>query len=86
MDSTEANNTTVRLLVSNLSHDACTVALEPLGGVVTVPKGELVRVEISGPGDGIVEISYAPNGLIVGEWSGASTQVLDQQGEVIKPA
>ena len=76
---------TVRLLLSNLSDDDfCTVSFEPLGGQVAVGKGEALTVEISGPGNGIVEVSHVSNGLIIGEWEGATTRVMNHLGEVVE--
>lgn len=76
----------VCLLVSNVSGDKCTVSLEPLGGQITLPKGEVFTVEVSGPGKGIVEVSYASNGIIICEWDGATTLVTNRQGDVMKPS
>ena len=84
MDNIDAQDQKVRLLVSNVSDGQCMVSVEPLGGQVAVPKGEVLTVEVSGPGKGIVEVSYARNGLIICEWDGATTLVMNRRGEIIK--
>jgi hypothetical protein len=62
---------TVRLKVSNLTELPCKVAFEPLGDQAQLPAWDLFDVEISGPGDGVVEVSFAKLGLIIGESDGA---------------
>jgi len=79
MGNIDPRDQTVRLLVSNLSDDQCTVSIEPLGGQVTLPKGEVFTVQVSGPGKGLVEVSYATNGLVIGEWDGAITVLMNRQ-------
>ncbi len=74
---------TSRLQLSNLSDSSCTVSFEPLGAQAELPIGELLDVEISGPGDGVVEVSYVPNGIIICEWDGASTVARNQRGELV---
>ena len=48
----------IRFQLCNVSDSTCTVSLEPLGDQAELRKGEVFTVEISGPGDGIVEICY----------------------------
>jgi hypothetical protein len=84
MGNFDRQHRTVRLLVSNLSEGECTLSLEPLGGQVTLPKGEAFTVELSGPGKGLVEVIYATNELIIGEWDGATTVVMNRHGEIIR--
>jgi hypothetical protein len=43
--------------------------------------GEVFAVEISGQGDGVVEVSFAKDGLVIGEWDGAHTRVRNRRGE-----
>ena len=74
----------IRFQLSNLTDAPCTVSLEPLGDQADLPKGEVFTVEVSGPGDGPLEISYAPNGVIIGEWNGAKTRLLNRQGERVQ--
>jgi len=71
----------VRLLVSNLTELPCRVSFEPLGDQALLPAGGIFNVEISGPGDGLVEISFAEDCLQIGEWDGAKTRVRNMRGE-----
>jgi hypothetical protein len=57
--------------------------LEPFGAQAELPKGEVFTVEVAGPGDGLVEISYAPNGVIIGEWDGAETRLWNRRGDEV---
>lgn len=75
---------TVRLRFDNLTDQECRLRFEPLGGSAAIPRGEALIVEVSGPGDGIVEVSYLADGMIVGEWDGAKTTVLNRNGEVVR--
>jgi fermentation-respiration switch protein FrsA (DUF1100 family) len=75
----KTNEPSVRLLLTVLDADSCVVYFEPEGGFVRLDRGDAFSVEITGPGDGIVEVSYAPDGLSIGAWSGASTVAHDRQ-------
>jgi hypothetical protein len=75
---------TVRLKVCNLTENPLKVAFEPLGDQADLSAGETFAVEISGPGDGLVEICVSENGLIVGEWDGARTRIRNMRGENVK--
>jgi len=57
----------VRLQLCNVSDSPCTVSFEPLGAQAELPKGEMLDVEIAGPGNGLVEVCYEPNGISTGE-------------------
>jgi DNA-binding beta-propeller fold protein YncE len=72
--------TSVRLLLTVLESDACDVAFEPEGAVVALRRGDAFTVEVSGPGTGVVEVSYDPKGISIGAWSGASTVAYDRAG------
>lgn len=74
----------IRFQLTNLTDGPCTVSFEPRGDQADLPKGEMVTVEVSGPGDGPLEISYAPNGVIIGEWDGAQTRLWNRRGETIR--
>ena len=76
---------TVRLRFDNLTDSECTLHFEPLGGTALIPRGEALIVEVSGPGDGIVEVSYLADGMMVGEWDGAKTTVFNGRGEALRP-
>ena len=64
----------VQLKLTSLADQQCTVSFEPKGAQALLPVGEVLAVEISGPGDGIVEVSFAKDGLVIGEWDGAHTR------------
>ena len=55
----------VQLKLTTLADRQCTVSFEPKGAQAVLPAGEVFAVEISGPGDGIVEVSFAKDGLII---------------------
>ncbi len=74
---------TVHLKLATLAGEQCTVSFEPKGAQAPLPVGEVFAVEISGPGDGIVEVSFAKEGLIIGEWDGAHTRVRNSRGEEV---
>jgi hypothetical protein len=38
-------------------------------------------VEVSGPGTGIIEVSYMPEGISIGAWSGGDTFAWDKSGK-----
>jgi hypothetical protein len=71
---------TVRLIVTLLGTDACDVAFEPEGAVIALTKGDALTVEVRGPGDGVVEVSYHPDGISITAWSGAQTFAWDRAG------
>lgn len=70
----------VRLLLTLFDADSCEVAFEPEGAAVTLKRGDAFTVEIRGPGDGVVEVSYDPKGISIGAWSGASTTAWNRAG------
>jgi hypothetical protein len=70
----------VQLKLTTLADQQCTVSFEPKGAQALLPVGEVFTVGISGPGDGIVEVSFAKDGLIIGEWDGAYTRARNRRG------
>jgi hypothetical protein len=70
----------VKLLLNCIRAPECIVAFEPEGATVTLREGSPITVEISGRGDGIVEVSYWPDGISVDAWSGADTDAWDSNG------
>jgi hypothetical protein len=72
---------TVHLKVCNLTEKPLKIAFEPLGDQADLPAGDTFAVEISGPGDGLVEICVDEHGLSVGEWDGARTRARTLRGE-----
>jgi hypothetical protein len=72
--------TSIRLLVSCIKSAECDVSFEPEGAVVKLAHGDAFTVQIQGPGEGVVEVSYEPNGLIIGAWKGARTEAWDRSG------
>jgi hypothetical protein len=71
---------TTRLLLQCLEGESCEVAFEPWGAVETLRAGDAFDVEISGPGDGLVEIAYWPGGISVWAWSGADAVARNKAG------
>jgi hypothetical protein len=75
---------TVRLLVTVLETESCDVAFEPEGAVVRLDKNDAFTVEVSGAGDGIVEVSYRSCGISIAAWSGARTTAWDRAGNRLR--
>lgn len=73
---------TVSLLLTCLADDQCTVAFEPEGAIHVLRAGDWFEVEVSG-GRGVpqIEVSYHPEGISIGAWSGAETHVRNRAGE-----
>ena len=59
---------TARLLIQCTAPDACDVAFEPWGSVEILRPDDAFTVEITGPGDGLVEIALSSDGLSVFAW------------------
>ena len=75
------SNHKVQLMLTNLTDSTCTVSFEPKGAQAQLPVGEVFVYEISGPGDGLVEVSFDRDGLSIGEWDGAQTRVRNKRGD-----
>jgi hypothetical protein len=63
----------VRLVLTCIAAASCEVRFEPEGATATLVEGEPIEVEVRGPGTGIVEVSYLPDGINIVAWSGADT-------------
>ena len=69
-----------------LEGDGCEVSFEPEGAVIPLRVGERLHVEITGEDNDALEISYLPDGIVVGAyWNGASTRVFDGEGHQLDP-
>lgn len=64
--------------------DHCEVAFEPEGAIVTIRPGDILTVEMRGPGSGDPEVSYHPRGISVSAWSGADTFAWDKSGRPLR--
>jgi hypothetical protein len=71
---------TTRLLLQCLEGESCEVAFEPWGAVEILRADDAFNVEISGPGDGLVEIAYRPGSISVWAWSGADAVARNKAG------
>ena len=60
---------------------AVLVSFEPEGAEHQLKAGDSFTVEMIGPKRGDPELSYLPDGLIVGAWAGARTRVWNKTGE-----
>jgi hypothetical protein len=60
--------------------DQVVVSFEPEGMQHTLVRDDCCRVEMFGPDDGDPEISYSPDGLIIGLWSTADLRVWNKAG------
>ena len=76
-----ANAKRIVLTLTCLDAPTVSVSFEPEGAEHTLARGDWFRVEITGPDDGDPEISYIPDGLIIGAWSGAATRVWNKTGD-----
>jgi hypothetical protein len=77
-------NPVVKLVLSCLDTATCEVAFEPEGALITLEKDHPVTVEIRGPGEGVVEVSFDPKGIRIGAWSGGDTFAWDDAGEPLR--
>ena len=76
-----SKKTTTRLVLQCFDADACEVAFEPWGTVETLRVGDTFTVEVSGPGDGVVEVACRPGGISLWAWSGADVVAWDKEGK-----
>lgn len=58
----------------------CRVAFEPDGAVHYLRADDMFEVEIVGSEAGRPEITYVPEGLLIGAWAGAETRVWNKEG------
>ncbi len=80
---------TTRLLIQCFEPEACEVAFEPWGAVHTLLREDSFTVEISGPGDGLVEVGYSPGWISVCAWIGddgsvAEVTARNERGESLR--
>ena len=75
----ELHTTVIRLGCINAP--SCSVFFEPEGAEHILREGDVFTVEISGALPGHVEISFVPDGIIVGAWNRATTRVHNLKGE-----
>jgi len=71
----------VTFVLTCINAPSVVVSFEPEGAHHTLHRGDCFRVEMVGPDVGEPEISYTPNGVIVGAWSRAETRVRNRAGE-----
>jgi hypothetical protein len=79
-----ASQKRVVLTLTCIDAPSVIVSFEPEGAVHTLRRDDWFRVEIVGPDEGDVEVSYLPDGLVVGAWSGARTHVWNKAGVELK--
>ena len=60
---------------------AVLVSFEPEGAQHRLRAGDSFKVEIVGPEGGDPEVSYLPDGLMIGAWAGAETRVWNRAGD-----
>jgi len=71
----------ILLTVTCIEAPSVLVSFEPEGAEHLLVAGDWFKVEIVGSKDGEPEITYLPDGLIIGAWSGATTRVWNKAGE-----
>jgi hypothetical protein len=74
----KSRNPSVRLVLTCIDTPSCEVRFEPEGAVATLFEGKPIEVEVRGPGTGIIEVSYLPDGINIVAWSGADTFARDE--------
>ena len=73
-------------MVTCLEGPGCKVYFEPEGAEIPLSSGEFLRVELTWQGDGGLEISYIPGGIVIGaHWSYSATRVWDPSGRQLEP-
>ena len=72
-----------RFLLTCIKAPKCKVFFEPEGAEVELAAGDLFTVEITGPELDGLEISFVPDGIIVGAY-GAETRAWNRAGEELK--
>ena len=70
----------VVLTLTCIDARSVSVSFEPEGAVHLLAAGDCFTVEIVGSAAGDPEVSYLPDGLIVGAWPGATTRVWNNKG------
>ncbi len=71
----------VAFTVTCVDAPSVVVSFEPEGAQHQLAAGDWFKVEIVGAEGGEPEISYVPDGLIIGAWTGARTRVWNKAGE-----
>ena len=74
----------VRLIVTCLRAAECKVAFEPEGAILTLMSGDVFTVDVKGPGTGVIEVSYWPDGISINAWSGGDTFAWDKAGNKLQ--
>ena len=76
----------LKFTVTCLEGPGCTVYFEPEGAEIPLSSGGLLRVELTWDGDGGLEISHVPDGLVIGaHWTHSTTRVWDRGGRQLEP-
>jgi hypothetical protein len=71
-------------MLTCIDEHAIVVSFEPEGSQHRLEAGDYFKVEIVGSGDGEPEVSYVPDGLIIGAWAGARTRVCNKAGAELR--
>lgn len=75
MEPSDTQRTVLKLTC--VDQPECRVSLEPEGSLLTLQEGNTLTLVIPQSDAEGIEISHLPDGLIVGVWSGAPIQILD---------
>ncbi len=70
----------VVLMLTCIDARAIVVSFEPEGAQHTLEADDSFKVEIVGSGDAEPEVSYVPEGLMIGARAGARTRVWNKAG------
>jgi hypothetical protein len=75
---------TVRLVLSCVVADECSVIFEPFGAEHVLRANDDFHVEITGPGSGEVMVWYAPGAISVTPWLGGDySNVVTSSGQTL---
>jgi hypothetical protein len=80
MDRRVSEPVTIKLKLSCVDTDACTVNLEPYGAHHELSGEDHFDVTISGEGSGEVEVAYVPEGITSWIWGGATYRITNSRG------
>jgi hypothetical protein len=71
---------TVTFVLTCIDAPSVLVSFEPEGAQHLLERDDALTVEMVGDTPGEPEISYLPDGLIVGAWAGAVTRIWHKDG------
>ena len=74
----------VQLTVQPAGEQSMTVNLEPTGMQYRLHPGDSIRVVVTGPGSGIVDVAHDADTLVVCTWAGGLMSAFDAAGNELQ--